>query len=353
MRIYKKYILILIILQILTAISCAAADVYTVAVYDSPPFVHVGKKGNVTGYSIELLQQLTKRINPEIILKYKYFKDIKKFKETVINGNVDLGIGAIAISSKGENQMDFSHPYYRAKTGIMVPKKSVLHSIRSVFISRNVLEWITIVIIYIIISSHIIWVIERNRSDWMKSGYFKGVALGIWWTITTMSTVGYGDFYPKRSIGKVFGIFVIFSGIALFSMLIALFTSTVTMKQLKYDINGLRDLVEKPVVVIKDTIVADELREYGLILIETNTIGKGISLIKDESVVAMVDDEPLLKYYLKKNKIYNYDITPVKSFYQDYAFAFRNGSKLRKKYNISLFKFIESGEYEKLNKKWF
>ncbi|HJO94455.1 MAG TPA: transporter substrate-binding domain-containing protein [Victivallales bacterium] len=353
MMTYRKHIFVLLVFLNFFIISYAATSVYTVAVYDSPPFVNIGKNGNVSGYSIELLKQLTKNINPDIMLKYKVFKDISEFKKTVRDGGANLGIGAIAISSKDENQMDFSHPYYRAKTGILVPKKSVLYSIRNIFISKNVFEWIIVLVVYIIISSHIIWFIERNKSDWMKSGYFKGVALGVWWTITTMSTVGYGDFYPKRSIGKFFGIFVIFSGIALFSMLIALLTSTVTMKQLKYDINGLRDLVDRPVTVIKDAIVANELKEYAVRVVEVKTITSGISLISDERAVAMVDDEPLLKFYLKKNKIYKYDIIPIKSFYQDYAIAFKNGSELRKKYNISLFKFIESGEYQKLNKKWF
>ncbi|TMV48082.1 ion transporter [Paenibacillus mesophilus] len=44
---------------------------------------------------------------------------------------------------------------------------------------------------------------------------------GFWWVMTTVTTVGYGDFYPKTAAGKMLGIFLYIFGIGLISIVIS------------------------------------------------------------------------------------------------------------------------------------
>ena len=41
----------------------------------------------------------------------------------------------------------------------------------------------------------------------------------VWWTLVTMTTVGYGDKYPVTAVGRILAVFVMLSGVALIGVL--------------------------------------------------------------------------------------------------------------------------------------
>ena len=57
----------------------------------------------------------------------------------------------------------------------------------------------------------------------------------MWWTVVTMTTVGYGDISPTTGIGKALAVLVMLAGIAVFGVLTAnlaaWFTSTAEQPQ--------------------------------------------------------------------------------------------------------------------------
>jgi voltage-gated potassium channel len=54
---------------------------------------------------------------------------------------------------------------------------------------------------------------------------FPTVWLGMWWALTTVTTVGYGDVVPQDSVGRVVASFLLLGGLALLSVVTATITS--------------------------------------------------------------------------------------------------------------------------------
>ena len=63
--------------------------------------------------------------------------------------------------------------------------------------------------------------VERSSPDANITGF--GDA--IWWAVTTMTTVGYGDHYPVTSAGRVVAFGLMLGGIALLGTVIATLSS--------------------------------------------------------------------------------------------------------------------------------
>ena len=54
-----------------------------------------------------------------------------------------------------------------------------------------------------------------------------------WWAIVTMTTVGYGDFAPTTTAGRLFSIIVMFGGISMISLLTATISSIFVAKKIR------------------------------------------------------------------------------------------------------------------------
>jgi voltage-gated potassium channel len=80
--------------------------------------------------------------------------------------------------------------------------------------------------IVIFVSSILIYVMEANNPDSSINTLFEAV----YWSIVTMSTVGYGDITPVTDAGRVVAMFVIITGVAVLAFVTSLVVSAFTEK---------------------------------------------------------------------------------------------------------------------------
>lgn len=80
--------------------------------------------------------------------------------------------------------------------------------------------------ILIIFSSTLMYYIENDA----QPDKFKNVGHSLWWSVATLTTVGYGDIYPITPIGKLLGAFIAFVGIGFVAMPTAIISSAFMSK---------------------------------------------------------------------------------------------------------------------------
>lgn len=105
---------------------------------------------------------------------------------------------------------------------ILIALKRGIKPILGVF-EKNSLHYVTIITVFLIIASSIAF-------SWLEQRDF---SYGLWWAITTVTTVGYGDTYPETNMGRIFAVLVMVIGIGFVSLLTANIASYFVEKDLK------------------------------------------------------------------------------------------------------------------------
>ncbi len=79
----------------------------------------------------------------------------------------------------------------------------------------------------IVVAAVLVTIFERDA----PGANIRSLGDALWWTTETVSTVGYGDFYPVTTLGRLVAVALFVNGIALLSAV----TATIAAKVLDYD----------------------------------------------------------------------------------------------------------------------
>ena len=84
----------------------------------------------------------------------------------------------------------------------------------------------------IIILLLILWITATIGIQFLEDGDLKEVKNAFWWTIVTITTVGYGDYAPETFYGRVLAIFLMLAGIGLVSTVTGSISSIFTTRKI-------------------------------------------------------------------------------------------------------------------------
>lgn len=331
--------------------------VLTVAVRNLPPFV-IYENRIYGGFEIELAELLGTQLGRDVEV---YAVDtVAKQLDDVSRGAADVAMGGVAITQSREQAIDFSLPVLDTGLTIMVPTdadQGIGGQIAAFFrtIAASDLPWLLVIFgVAVLVAAHLIWLSERRTNPDFAEPYGKGIWDSLYWSIVTMSTVGYGDKVARGNTGRALALLWIAGGTLVFATFTAAIASALAVEEIRGGIGGPSDLPGNRVVTVAESAGQTYLSGLGIGPVLVEDVEEAYEMLDQGDVDAIVFDAPVLRFHATREG--EGEVATVGPDFEDvqYGVVVAQGEgELREDINLALLEIIESGAYEQLHDKWF
>ena len=246
-----------------------AADTGTlkVAARALPPFV-IYENRTYSGFEVELVRLVAAQLGTSAEI---YAVDtVAKQVDDIDRGVAQIGLGGVAITESREGIVDFSLPVLDSGLTILVlndASRGVGDRIISFLgaVASSDLPWLLVVFgVAVLIAAHLVWLLERRHNPDFATPYGRGIWDSFYWSVVTMSTVGYGDKVARGWRGRVFALIWIALGTLVFASFTASIASSLGgQPSCRGEIAGPSDLPGHRVATVTSTAGESYLASVG------------------------------------------------------------------------------------------
>jgi polar amino acid transport system substrate-binding protein len=325
----------------------AEDETVTVAVLrDAPPFSYQAEDGSWRGLAVDLWNIVAAELH-----RATRFEGMDRMAlvDAVASGRARFGIGPISITAERLDRVDFSVPIYSTGIAIAMPYVprgawGVLHD--AVF-SSAFLKLVSGLLALLAVVGTIFWMVERHRNPDF-AGQIQGWGSGIWLSIVTMTTVGYGDTAPRTLSGRVVAAIWMLVSIVLISVFTGTITTLLTIEGISPRIVGFEDLHRVRVAAVTATAAAQLMAERRISAQQFPDLVQAFSALVDRRADALVFDRALLAAALKNRPDLPITILPGTLRAEYYAVAMRSDEPLRRQINQAIAGALDSPTWSRL-----
>ena len=328
-------------------LSLDRTETIKVGIKPSEPFIIEASDGDVEGLSIYLWEDVAEEL--AIDSAYVKFADLSQLLNAVEKSEVDLSVNPLTVTPRRLVNMQFTQPFFITNLAIAVRNEQQSPIIR---LFSNIFSWqfwtaLGLLSLVILIFGFMAWLFERKQNTEEFTPGIKGLWESFWWSAVTMTTVGYGDKAPKTIGGRIVGLIWMFTAIIIICGFTASIASSLTVDQLSFDINNLKDLKGAKVVTVKASTSDKYLESKGISAKRLASIEEALKAVESGEADAFVYDEPLLRFKINENQLEGkISIAPATFLTQYYAYALPLKESRVQALNLAILKQLETLEWK-------
>ena len=335
----------------------AASGTLRVAARPLPPFV-IYEDRAYSGFEVELVRLIGAQLGMEV--EIHAVDTVAKQIDDITRGVAQLGLGGVAITGAREEVADFSVPVLDSGLTILTTtddSRGLGDRIVSFFsaIASSDLPWLLVVFgVAVLVAAHMIWWLERRHNPDFAVPYRKGIWDSFYWSVVTMSTVGYGDKVARGTRGRVLALIWIALGTLVFASFTASIASSLAVNELRSEISGPEDLLGRRVATVVHSAGESYLPSIGVGPVVVDRVDDAYRLLSEGEVEAVVFDAPVLQYHTAREGAG--EVMTVGSDFQRVQYGLmlsEQNPELRERVNLALLDLVESGVYGRLHDGWF
>jgi polar amino acid transport system substrate-binding protein len=331
----------------------AASHKLIVGTIVAPPLYMKTADGEWEGFGIDIWQGVAQHMG--VLFEFREYDSLGTLLAAIENGEVDV-IPSLPAELRYEVAMDLSQSYYKSGLAIAVPAEGAGYKWMSVIekiFSTDILMAVGLLLLMCLVAGIIVCSIERSRnSEMFGDGTVKAIGHGIWWSIVTMTSVGYGDKTPKTIGGRVVAIIWMIFSIVFIASFTARITASLTVGELQGKVRGLNDLYHARVGSISQSEASMFLANHGIAVMPFERVQEGLNDLAAKKIDAFVLNELMLKYLVKKE--FPGQVQVIPAIFDEYfvVMALKEKSSLRKPINKALLKFMKTEKWSELLKRY-
>ena len=269
--------------------------------------------------------------------------------EAVSKGDIDVAMTGIPIIPENIAQFGMTPPFDQSGVSIATRVRGALSfaSVTERIITSEITTWLVALPCFAGLFALLFWSVERKKDDFVRVTKIRGLGESIWWSLTTLATVGYGDRVPTTAWGKLIGAIWMAVGFLLMTITTAVFTSVLTAARIQPIVKSQNQLIKMRVGVGIGSTGDTYVTRANIPAIRFATFEEAVAALRDQSIDAIVGSSTTLAYLVEQNPGEHITVLP-RPLIRDYvSFGTRFGldSALEKRIELEIVKASVSPEY--------